>query len=71
MKTAIANFLNTFSALDGILTSCGAFGESHAIAKIPISCEKENIRVDRMSFSLSVHVALLKRDWDKNIAELP
>ena len=43
MKTAIVNFLNNFSALDGILTSCGAFRESHAIAKISISCEQEEI----------------------------
>ena len=41
------------------MTSCGAFRVSHAIANIPISCEKENI--DRMSFSLSVHVALLEK----------
>ena len=59
MKSAIVNFLNTFSALDGILISCGAFRENHAIAKIPISCEKENI--DRMSFSLRVNVALLEK----------
>ena len=59
MESAIVNFLNDFSALDGILTACGAFRESDGIAKIPISCEKENI--DRMSFSLSVHVALLEK----------
>ena len=62
MKRAIVNFLNRLSALDGILTSCGAFIESHEIGKIPISCEKE--KIDRMSFSLSVPVVLcLQTQW--------